>query len=177
MAVAHVATTQGTYDADGIQSTAWPTGTAAGHVAVVAFAEPESGSPNGKPSDTTGWALCDSGSTTAIWWKKLEAADIAGALSTIGVVVMLSTFSGCRGVGRTRQTADGTAGVTLGEAGGGMFVMCRGDIQSDALDPTAGKLHASDIVNPSNRNRRYNTWFNAHTTTGFKTLSDRKSVV
>lgn len=171
MAVALRATTQGTYDADGAQDIAWPTGSAAGDVAVVCFAEPESGVPNGKPADSTGWALCDSGTSTAIWWKRVTAADVAAALPVVGHVAMLSTFTGCGGVGNVAQTSNGTAGVTLTAAGAGLFVMCRGDMQSDALDPTSGKLHASDVVNLSNRSRRYNTWFVAHTTTGYKTLS------
>lgn len=171
MAVALRAFTQGTYDADGVQTVTWPTGTAAGDFALLCMAERESGSPNAAPSGS-GWSLVMTSTTAVAYGKTVTAADLVAGVAVAGAyVAMLQTFTGCRGVGNTSSTN----GVTLTEAGAGLAIFDRGRRTSNTLGPATGKLH-TDVVNAANRDRKHNVWFQAHTTTGYKSIALTETV-
>jgi len=166
MAVSLRGTTQGVYRSSGSGTVAWPSGTVAGDLAVLALLEDKDGKPDSKPL-VDGWTLRQSGPSTTLWDKRLTSADIAAALPFRGYVDMLSTFSGAGKVGNVTNTN----GAKLTVAGAGLFGFCRADEDGATLTPSTGKLHTSDIINASYRNRRHNTWFIAYATTGYKSIS------
>ena len=157
---------QGAYFSTGTGTVAWPTGAAAGHLAVLCMATGPKGTPEPKPL-TDGWRLRQPGATTAVYSKRLTAADLASALPVQGTVEMLQTFVGAGDIGNITTTS----GVKLTVAGAGLLMFCRGEDSGTNLTPTSGKLHSPDVVNASNKNRRHNVWFVPYSTTGYKSLS------
>ena len=128
MAVALRAYTQGTTQAGGTVSIAWPTGTAAGDLAVVVAQDYTSNGPQ-----TSGWTRYGEG----VWCKRVTATDIATALSVKGRTTFLQTFTGAAGIGRVRWSH----GLTLTQAGAGLFVDGWGPSRITTLDPgSTGRL-------------------------------------
>ena len=91
-------------------SVAWPAGTAAGDVAVVV-------TDGNSTLAQRGWTSY----TEGVFAKVLGSADIAAALLVDDTLCGLQVFSGARGIGAARYR-NGSAGLTLSEAGAGLFV-------------------------------------------------------
>lgn len=158
--------TQAVYDADGQQTIAWPSGSAVGDYAVLCCLEPQSGTPNSRPADTTNWLVGPSTGNSTVWGAYLTADLLAAALPVQGFVAFLAVIAGCGGIGRTSKSN----GVSFSTAGSGLFVFVRDDTRTSTLTPATGKL-GTDVLNGANRNRRSNVWFIPYTTTGTKKLS------
>jgi hypothetical protein len=160
MAVALRGYTQGTYDSSGGQTIAWPSGTAAGDLAVVYAATRKGRKPTIKlPS---GWQSARSNSSAeAVWWKFLTSADIAAALPLNAAVALLQVLSGVVSVGASSAQKS----ITVTTSGGALFTAGRKE-KGAALTPPDGRIHASDVVNDGWSKRRYNTWLTVPSTAG-----------
>ena len=113
----------------GTAALSWPSGTAAGDVAVVWCDWPDDGPSN------SGWQLVK----WATWWKVLTAADITNGPGTwAGRLRGLVVASGCRGLG----SVSAQRGVTLSEAGAALLTEGWTDYYTDAstLTPATNRL-------------------------------------
>lgn len=160
MAVALRAYTQGTTQASGIVAINWPTGTAAGDLAIIsAHRAPTEGSGPVGP-DWKAYAH-------HLWSKRVTAADLAAPLTVYGKVTFLQTFTGCAGIG-TYRDSDGLK-VTI--AGGGVLINARGPSRIGTITPgSTGRLgNQVRLITDNTPNAMY--WL-AHTTAGYKKLAD-----
>ena len=158
MAVALRAYTQGTTQASGTVSIAWPTGTAAGDLAVVVAQDYSTNGPQ-----TSGWTRYGEG----VWCKRVTSTDIATSLTVKGRTTFLQTFTGAAGIGRVRWSH----GMTLTTAGAGLFVDGWGPSRITTLTPGAtGRLGSQiRLVTDDTPNA---VWFVAASSAVYTSLSD-----
>lgn len=154
MAVALRGYTQMTAQASTVD-VSWPASTAAGDLAVVVTDGNSSLAAQGWTSYTEG-VLC----------KVVTAADIAGDLTVDDTLAGLQTFTGARGIGRTRYRT-GSAGLTLTEAGAGLFVHGWSPKWDGDIDPDTDRL--GDKVDHEHYENA--VWFKAATTATYTSLS------
>ena len=124
MAVALRAYTQGTTQAGGEVDIAWPTGTAAGDLAILVAQDYRTNGPQ-----TTGWGYYGAG----VWAKRVTSTDIADDLPVKGRTTFLQTFTGAAKIGKVRWSY----GMTLSVAGAGLFVDGWGPARVTTIDPGA----------------------------------------
>ena len=136
-------------------SVAWPAGTAAGDVAVVV-------TDGNSTLAQRGWTSY----TEGVFAKVLGSADIAAALLVDDTLAGLQVFSGARGIGAARYR-NGSAGLTLSEAGAGLFVHGWSPKWDGDIDPDASRL-GNKIDHEHYMNA---VWWVAGTTTGYLGLS------
>lgn len=154
MAVALRGSTQMTAQASTVD-VSWPASTAAGDLAVVVTDGHSSLRSQGWTSYTEG-VLC----------KIVTAADIADDLTVDDTLAGLSTYTGARGIGQTRYRT-GRAGLTLSEAGAGLFVHGWSPKWDGDIDPDTGRLgNKVDHEHYTNA-----VWFKAATTATYTSLS------
>lgn len=155
MAVALVGYTQGAFSATGLHAVTWPSGTAAGHLAVILCAPGKDKKPTTKLP--AGWVQKGVKSDgTSVWAKMLTAADLTAALAVTARVQLLQVFSGAAAVGKVgssesmKLTTDGGALLLLGW-------------KATTSDLTVGKIHSTDVENGSylsdGNPRKYNAWW------------------
>ena len=154
MAVALRGSTQMTAQSSSV-SVAWPAGTAAGDLAVVV-------TDGGSTLAQRGWTSY----TEGVFAKMLGSADIAAALLVDDTLAGLQVFSGARGIGSTRYR-NGSAGLTLSEAGAGLFVHGWSPKWDGDIDPDASRL-GNKIDHEHYTNA---VWWVAGTATGYLGLS------
>ena len=154
MAVALRGSTQMTAQASSV-SVAWPINTTAGDLAVVV-------TDGGSTLAQRGWTSY----TEGVFAKVLGSADIAAALLVDDTLAGLQVFSGARGIGSTRYR-NGSAGLTLSEAGAGLFVHGWSPRWDGDIDPDASRLgNKIDHENYTNA-----VWWVAASATGYLGLS------
>ena len=134
---------------------AWPVGTAAGDVAVAV-------TDGNSTLAQRGWTSHAEG----VFAKVLVAADYAAALTVDDTLAGLQVFSGARGIGATRYR-NGSAGLTLSEAGAGLFVHGWSPRWDGDIDPDTGRL--GTIVDHEHYANA--VWWTAASTTGYLGLS------
>ena len=169
VAVAHVGTRQGTYSSESSGSITPPSGSAAGHLAVL---EIEAADNRIAPS---GWVKVLHTDRTDVWWKKLTADDLSG-IDFTGNVAWLSVYSGagrCRRSSHTGQ--DVTPGGRTTVAGSMLHFWWRG--YHSPLTPSGAKLGA-DVRDMSYR-KRYSNVANSgpHAAPGYHKLSGGSNVL
>lgn len=158
MAVALRGFTQMTAQASTVD-VSWPASTAAGDLAVVV-------TDGGSSLSRRGWTPYQEG----VLCKIVTAADIADDLTVDDTLAALQTFTGARGIGQTRYRT-GRAGLTLSEAGAGLFVhgwspKWDGDIDPDT-DRLGNKVDHEHYTNA--------VWFKVATTATYTSLSGTDS--
>lgn len=154
MAVVLRGWTQMTAQASSV-SVAWPAGTAAGDVAVVV-------TDGNSTLAQRGWTSY----TEGVFAKTLVAADYAAPLLVDDTLAALQVFSGARGIGSTRYRT-GSAGLTLSEAGAGLFVHGWSQRWDGDIDPDTARL-GNKIDHEHYTNA---VWWVAGTATGYLGLS------
>lgn len=154
MAVALRGWTQMTAQASSV-SVAWPINTAAGDLAVVV-------TDGNSTLAQRGWTSY----TEGVFAKVLSSADIAAALLVDDTLAGLQVFSGARGIGSTRYR-NGRAGLTLSEAGAGLFVHGWSQEWDDEINPEDSRL--GDTVDHEHYTNA--VWWVAASATGYLGLS------
>lgn len=158
MAVALRAYTQGTSQGSGSVSIAWPTGTAAGDLAVLVAQDYGTNGPT-----TSGWTAIGRG----VWYKRVTTADIAAPLPVKGRTTFLQTFTGADKIGTWRNSE----GLTLTKAGAGLFVDGWGPSRISNITPGSTNRLGNEIRLTTD-NTPNAVWFIAASTTGYKALTD-----
>lgn len=115
MSVGNRGYTQETYDADGSQTLAWPSGTVAGDFAVVRCDHMfERGDPAPGPVGS-GWTPV--GADTYCWAKRLTTADVASGLPVRARLAAIVAFTGAGATGRVSSQP----GVSVQAGGAALY--------------------------------------------------------
>lgn len=171
MAVSLRGYTQGAFSAVGTHTVAWPAGTAVDDIAVWLVAPGKDKKP--KSVMPAGWALKGVKSDgTALYAKKLVAADITAPLVIAARIQLGVVLAGAAGVGAVGS------GESMSIPEAGAFVLF--GWKATSTDLTSGKIHASDIVNESflvgGKSRRYNAWLAPMASAGTAYIDTNASV-
>ena len=141
---------------------AWPSGAAAGQVAVLNLG----GTTTSKRVAPDGWLLAKHTPSTDSYWRVVTAADLAAAVAVTAYVAHLTCYSGAGRVGAVTDLGNVSPGVTTTVSGAAAHIWGRG---KSTLTPS-GSL-GSDLINAAYNKRRYNCWAVLGTTPGWYGLT------
>lgn len=156
--------TTATYDSDGIQSIAWPSGMTSGTPAAMLVAPGSDGKPKTVVPATWLLKATKSDGTKLYVNQSPTANEVAAPIPVVGRLVMLRAFPGAAGFGKVGSGESLTLSVD-----GSALSLWGWKSTSDTLT-VSNKTDATDVANESYVHggdaRKYNTWFTVLATAG-----------
>ncbi len=156
MAISEIFTTA-TYDSDGVQSIAWPSGMTAGTPAAMLVAPGSDGKPTAVVPSTWTLKATKSDGTKLYVNVSPTASEIASPIPVTGRFVMLRAFPNAAGFGKV-----GTGESLTLTTDGAALSLWGWKSTSDTLT-VSNKTDTTDVANESyvygGESRKYNTWF------------------